>query len=452
MNTRTCLVSILCVIFSASIAHGQTCSPAVLEQSQAATLRLGPFFDDTDFVTEETALTISQADVRVSKNGAAAAQKNDSGACTHDENGWYRCGIDATDANTTGSAQFSVHETGALPVWCEATVMATASFEAWLEGNLQDDTSVQSNVVTALGTYEAPKAIETGTIGATGNDTTHLHLTGIAWADDEPNNKVGVRFVDVSAGDVYWTVIRDFANTGDLATVDTLPVTPEDSTDTYQLIHVAELGLSGAQLTAVPWNAAWDAEVQSEVDDALQAGGLDHLVSIAGTADSGTTGTLVDAALTQADADWFKGHYVIFTDGTLQRQDSCVTAFDPATDTLTFLPPVSTAVTTHGYVLVPGSCEPSQQILKNTEYTNFYVKMTDSSGNAVTGLSDIVCQTSEDGGALVAIADTTEVEIGEGWYVLTIAAAEINADNMLARCTSATAGGDPFEAVIDTQR
>jgi len=35
------------------------------------------------------------------------------------------------------------------------------------------------------------------------------------------------------------------------------------------LTDTAVIGAAGAGLTAVPWNATWDAEVQSEVDDAL---------------------------------------------------------------------------------------------------------------------------------------------------------------------------------------
>jgi hypothetical protein len=35
------------------------------------------------------------------------------------------------------------------------------------------------------------------------------------------------------------------------------------------------VGANGASLSAIPWNAAWDAEVESEVDDALGAGGAD---------------------------------------------------------------------------------------------------------------------------------------------------------------------------------
>lgn len=38
---------------------------------------------------------------------------------------------------------------------------------------------------------------------------------------------------------------------------------------------------TGTGLTAIPWNASWDAEVQSECNDALVAQKLDHLVAVA---------------------------------------------------------------------------------------------------------------------------------------------------------------------------
>ena len=37
------------------------------------------------------------------------------------------------------------------------------------------------------------------------------------------------------------------------------------------LVDTAVIGSAGAGLTAVPWNSAWDAEVQSEVADGLAA-------------------------------------------------------------------------------------------------------------------------------------------------------------------------------------
>jgi len=45
------------------------------------------------------------------------------------------------------------------------------------------------------------------------------------------------------------------------------------------LTDTAVIGAAGAGLTAVPWNPAWDAEVQSEVDDALVVQRLDELLS-----------------------------------------------------------------------------------------------------------------------------------------------------------------------------
>ena len=39
-------------------------------------------------------------------------------------------------------------------------------------------------------------------------------------------------------------------------------------------------GGTGTSLTAIPWNAAWDAEVESEANDALVANHLDHLLAV----------------------------------------------------------------------------------------------------------------------------------------------------------------------------
>ena len=50
------------------------------------------------------------------------------------------------------------------------------------------------------------------------------------------------------------------------ASVDTI-----DSNVDAILVDTAEIGVAGAGLTAVPWNAAWDAQVQSEVQDAITA-------------------------------------------------------------------------------------------------------------------------------------------------------------------------------------
>ena len=62
------------------------------------------------------------------------------------------------------------------------------------------------------------------------------------------------------------------------------------------------IGAAGAGLTAIPWNAAWDAEVQSEVDDALVAQRLDELLNADSDIDGAappTVGSVIHEMLTK---------------------------------------------------------------------------------------------------------------------------------------------------------
>ena len=44
-------------------------------------------------------------------------------------------------------------------------------------------------------------------------------------------------------------------------------------------IDANAMNVTGSEFTAIPWNAAWDAEVQSEVQDAIEVNHLDHLLA-----------------------------------------------------------------------------------------------------------------------------------------------------------------------------
>lgn len=90
------------------------------------------------------------------------------------------------------------------------------------------------------------------------------------------------------------------------------------------LVDTSEIGTGGAGLTALPWNATWDAEVQSEVNDGLVALGLDHIVaaSVTGTdvVDNSIMARLVSSSAT---ADW---------DDFANTTDSLQAARDKLTD------------------------------------------------------------------------------------------------------------------------
>ena len=99
-----------------------------LQANTAVDLMVGPFVDDTDGKTAETGLTITQAEVRLSKNAGNMAQKNEATSLTHDELGNYVCKLNTTDTNTEGVLTIMVHESGALPIKMDYMVLAQAAY------------------------------------------------------------------------------------------------------------------------------------------------------------------------------------------------------------------------------------------------------------------------------------------------------------------------------------
>ena len=100
-----------------------------LRQSTTQTVRFGPFVDSTDGDTAETALTIAQADRRLSKDGGAFAQSNHTGNSTHDSDGWYSDDLDTTDTNTVGELLMNVHVSGALQVVMRWWVLEETAYD-----------------------------------------------------------------------------------------------------------------------------------------------------------------------------------------------------------------------------------------------------------------------------------------------------------------------------------
>ena len=107
-----------------------------IKQSTASTVKLGPFLDDTDGKTAETGLTISQADIRLSKNGGAFAQSNNIAGATHNENGYYDVPLNTTDTNTLGTFRVAVSKSGALPVWQDFMVVPANVWDSMFGGSV----------------------------------------------------------------------------------------------------------------------------------------------------------------------------------------------------------------------------------------------------------------------------------------------------------------------------
>lgn len=190
-----------------------------LKQSTAVTVKLGPFVDSTDGVTAETALTISQADIRLSKNGGNIAQTNNATGATHDELGYYDVPLDTTDTNTLGTLRVAVSESGALPVWQDFMVVpANVWYSLFGSDKLQVDTVEVSGDSSAADNAEA-FFDGTGYAGTNNVIPTVTNLTQLTTAMTESYAANGAAPTMVQALMAIHQMLMQFAISGTSLTV-----------------------------------------------------------------------------------------------------------------------------------------------------------------------------------------------------------------------------------------
>lgn len=247
-----------------------------LKQSTAVDLAIGPFVDATDAVTAETALTITQPDIRLKKNGGAWGQKNAAQTLSHEENGWYEVSLDATDTGTLGVLALAVHEAGALPVWHEFMVLPANVYDSLVGGSDTLDvqvTGIGASVITA-----AAIAADAITDAKVASDVTIASVTGavgsvtgavgsVTGAVGSVTGNVGGNVVGSVGSVTAGVTLADDAITS--AKVAASAVTElqaglatQASVDTIDgivdaiLVDTAEIGAAGAGLTALASQAS----------------------------------------------------------------------------------------------------------------------------------------------------------------------------------------------------
>jgi hypothetical protein len=269
-----------------------------LKQSTAITLKIGPFLDETDGKTAETGLTIAQADVRLSKNGANIAQKNESTSCTHDELGIYGCPLDTTDTATLGRLQLFVHKSGALPVWHEFMVVPANVWDSMFGADMlkvdihaiDDDETAANNLESYCdGTTPIPANAKQISDDATAADNLELitEIANITSLTVDAAGHLEANAVEIEGADPTDT-IRD-AVVDDATRIDASALNTLSGHDPGGTICA----------DATPLTAA---ETESEVNDALVALKLDHLVAVAESNDPVDNSIL--AQIAASDGDW----------------------------------------------------------------------------------------------------------------------------------------------------
>lgn len=152
-----------------------------LKQSTSVDLPIGPFVDTAGAAA--TALTLTQPDIRLKKNGAAWAQKNAAQTLAHEENGFYEVTLDATDTNTLGHLRLAVNETGALIVFEDFMVLPANVYDSLVAGtNFLGVTAAMPVMSEAAGvlTVKAPDGTTTQFTRTLTTDAAALPIIGSA--------------------------------------------------------------------------------------------------------------------------------------------------------------------------------------------------------------------------------------------------------------------------------
>lgn len=302
-----------------------------------------PIYDaDGDLVTGAATL-----DSEVSKDQGAFADCTNEATEIATSSGIYYLDLTATEMNAdcvavivkTGTAGakttvlvFYPEETGDINVDVTAYGGAAGTFSG---GRPEVNTTHAAGTAWASGAITsgvfATGAITAGAIAADAIGASELAADAVAeiadavWDEDATGHQtqgtfgqaIGDPVADTNT--IYKAVVTDatgatvgadtteiLADTADMQPKLGTPAGASISADIAAIeAQTDDIGVAGAGLTAIPWNAAWDAEVESEANDALVAQNLDHLVKIAVDTNFATTvhldsvvGHLADAGVT----------------------------------------------------------------------------------------------------------------------------------------------------------
>ena len=425
-----------------------------LKQSTEITFKIGPFLDATDGVSEETGL--AGGGTEISKNGAAFAAGPTLG--THDAEGWYPITLTTTHTNTLGRFQIKSHASAThLPVWHECMVLPANVYDSLVAGSdvLQADVTQLSGDATAADNAES-FFDGTGYAGTNNVIPTVTTLTGHTAQTGDSFARLGapagasvsadIATVDANVDTLLtritstlfsgitslaeWLGLIAGKQTGDATARAEVRATGagsgtyDETTDSLEAVrdhvgdgtnlteaggdgdHLTLVGGTGSNFSGIPWNAAWDAEVQSECTDALNA--YDPPTRTEATSDK-------DEVLTRLGTP--AGASVSADIATAQTDLTQIKADLPI------------------------------KLTKNTALANFMFKMVDETDGytAETGIS-VTAERSLDGAAFAACANSV-TEVASGWYRINLAAGDLNGDTVVLKFTGTGCRAAEFSVI-----
>jgi len=310
-------------------------------------------------------ITANQAVNVAQWNGSAVAAPTVAGVPEVDVTHWL--GTAAATPTVAGVPEVDVTHLGG------AAQSATDLKDFADEGYDPATNKVQGVVLTDTLTTYTGNTPQTGDsfarLGAPGGASVSADVAAVQADTDNLQTRIPAALVsgriDASVGAMAADVMTAAALAADtvteiqsgLATSAALATVQSDTDDIQTRLPAALVGgRMDSSVGAVAANAITAAGIATgAIDaDALAQDAAEKIIKAAsGTADSGSTTTIVDAERTEADTDYWAGSIVVMTSGPAVGQARRISAFDPATDTLTVASAFTQAVAAgHTYIIL----------------------------------------------------------------------------------------------------
>ena len=262
-------------------------------------VKIGPFIDPADDVTEKTALTVV---VELSKNGGSFAARSSGVSITHDSDAWYDVDLNATDRNTAGILTIKSHDAANhKPVYREYYILANSLHTYFVSDSIKADiTRLENDAIASRRLLYLSRLVQ----GFQVDDSTFTPTS------TQFEIKLDVQFNDTpsSVANLYRDLELYFSGTANKGqrfritaydgTTSRITITPAASATISNNDEVAMIGLSPLGQTST----------RTEIDNSLIGINLDHLMSVAATgvdiADDSAIAQIVSKSPT-ADFDTF---------------------------------------------------------------------------------------------------------------------------------------------------
>lgn len=282
-----------------------------LRTNTAVIVTVGPFYDKTDGVTIETALTITNERITLTADtdagsaptnvldnvtGATSGTSNDLNYITGNDAGMMQLELSAANVNRLGRMNLSITDAANhVPVFHEYMVLPAMIYDAFVLGTDVLDASITQLLGTAIATPTVGGVME---VDVTHNAGSVITLPTAAAVDAIDN------FVDTEITDIQNRLPAALTGAGNM------------KSDT--------LAMDGSTTAAT----------------GLKNGGLGLVV---GACIAGSSTTAIITNLTETTDSHYNGRVITFVTGALLGQTGAISAYNGTTKTLTVSPALTEA-------------------------------------------------------------------------------------------------------------